>query len=152
MPLTDEIVSRAVKKCGAKRENLLPVLQCISYKEGYLSEEVMVKIAEIMEISAADVYGVATFYSFLNTKPRGKNVIRVCKTIACYMHSRNSIIQAIEEKLRVKLGETTPDNKFTLLRTNCIGQCHEGPAMLINDDVYTNLTPETVIAAIEKYI
>jgi NADH-quinone oxidoreductase E subunit len=152
MSTIEAIVKATVAKNGSSRENLLPILQEISKEAGFLSEEAMSAVAKALNISRADVYGVATFYSFLDTKPRGLNVIRICKTISCYMHSKDAVVRAIEEKLRIKIGETTPDNKFTLVHTNCIGQCHEGPAMLINDDVYTKLTPEKAISAIEKYI
>ncbi len=152
MDLTEQTVSNAVKKHGSTRENLLPILQDISKELGYLTEDAMVEVAKAMDLSSADVYGVATFYSFLDTKPRGKNVIRCCQTIACYMRGKDNIIHAIEEKLRIKVGQTTPDGKFTLVFTNCIGQCHEGPAMLINDEVFTQLTPEKAIRAIEKYM
>ncbi len=146
------IVQEAVSRYGTSRENLLPILQDVSKELGFLSEESMILVAKSLNISRADVYGVATFYSFIDTRPRGANVIRICKTISCYMHSKDSVIRAIEEKLRIKMGETTPDGKFTLVHTNCIGQCHEGPAMLVNDDVYTKLTPEKAISIIEQYM
>lgn len=152
MSVTEQIVSNAVKKHGPTRANLLPVLQDISKEMGYLTEDAMIEVAKAMDLSSADVYGVATFYSFLDTKPRGKNVIRCCKTIACYMRGKDDIIRTIEEKLRIKMGQTTPDGEFTLTYTNCIGQCHEGPAMLINDEVFTQLTPEKAIRAIEKFM
>ncbi len=147
-----DAVQDAIQNYGSSRENLLPVLQDISREQGYLSEDAMVLVAKAMDISPADVYGVATFYSFIDTKPRGKHVIRVCKTISCYIHGRDSIVSAIEKKLRIKVGETTPDGRYTLVSTNCIGQCHEGPAMLVNDDVYTHLTPEEAVRIIEKYV
>lgn len=152
MSYVEELVKKTVTKHGTERQNLLPILQDISKEMGYLTEEAMIDVAKSMDISSADVFGVATFYTFLDTKPRGKNVIRICRTISCHMKGKDQIINTIENKLRIKLGQTTPDNLFTFVHTNCIGQCHEGPAMLINDDVYTHLTPETAIAAIEKYM
>lgn len=152
MGTTEELVRQAVGKHGDSREYLLPILQEISQAEGFLSEDSMMEVARLLNLSSADIYGVATFYSFLDTRPRGKNVIRICKTIGCYMKGKDAIIEAIEEKLRIKVGETTPDNKFTLLLTNCIGQCHEGPAMLVNDDIHFRLTPEKAIAVIEQYL
>lgn len=152
MSYVQELVEKSVKKHGSERQYLLPILQNISKEMGYLTEEAMIAVAKGMDISSADVYGVATFYTFLDTKPRGKNVIRICRTISCHMNGKDEIIRSIENKLRIKLGETTPDNLFTFVHTNCIGQCHEGPAMLINDEIYTHLTPETAIAAIEKYM
>ena len=119
MDFQEKLVNELVAKHGTERENLLPILQGVIDEERYLSEEAILKIAKEMSIPAADVYGTASFYSFLDTEPRGKYVIRVCKTITCAMKGKNQIIQAIESYLKVKVGETTIDKKFTILQTNC---------------------------------
>lgn len=151
MDVIKEKVKALVQKHGKARENLLPVLQGVAESEHYVSEHAMKLIAEEMELSSADVYGTATFYSFMDTTPKGKYVIRVCRTISCYMKGKNQILLALEEALKIKLGETTPDKKFTLMETNCIGWCHKAPAMLINDDVHTELTVEKVHKIITEY-
>jgi len=151
MDFQEKLVHDLVAKHGTDRENLLPILQGVIDQERYLSEEAILKIAKEMSIPAADVYGTATFYSFLDTDPRGKYVIRVCKTITCAMKGKNQIIQAIENFLKIKVGETTIDKKFTILQTNCMGWCHKAPAMLVNDDVYTELTPESVVDILREY-
>lgn len=151
MDFQEKLVHDLVAKHGTDRENLLPILQGVIDQERYLSEEVILKIAKEMSIPAADVYGTATFYSFLDTEPRGKYVIRVCKTITCAMKGKNQIIQAIENFLKIKVGETTVDKKFTILQTNCLGWCHKAPAMLVNDDVYTELTTESVVDILREY-
>ncbi len=138
------LVSTLVDKHGRDEESLLPILQGIENSESYVSQEAMVEIAKELNISAAQVYGTATFYSFLSIQPLGKYVIRVCKTITCSMHGKNQVISELENMLKIKLGETTSDKRFSLLETNCLGQCHKGPAMLINDEPYTDLTPEKV--------
>ena len=144
------LVTEAVKKIGAKRENLLAILQYVYSKEHKLSKEVMQQIAAVLDLSAADVYGTASFYSFLEVAEKGQNIIRLCKTISCDLKGKQEIISAIENTLKIKLGETTKDKKFSFLETNCLGWCHKGPAMLINDKVYTELTPETAVKAIEE--
>lgn len=150
MSSTINPVNKAVQKFGNKRENLLPVLQAVVQEEKYLSERAMIEIAKAFDISSAEVYGTASFYTFLDLKPRGENVIRVCKTITCYMKGKDEIIKTIEEYLNIKIGETTSDGKFSFLTTNCMGWCHKGPAMLINDKVFTELTPQKAISAIEE--
>jgi NADH:ubiquinone oxidoreductase subunit E len=145
------LVKELADKHGRYRESLLPILQGVVEKKNFLSEEAMVEIARELDISAAHVFGTASFYSFLNTKLMGKNVIRVCKTITCMMHGKNLIIQELEKTLKIKLGETTHDGKFTLLETNCLGQCHKGPAILINNIPYTELTPEKVRGIIQSF-
>lgn len=144
-------VKKLAQKHGKTRESLLPILQGLVENERYISEYAMAEVARELEISTAEVFGTATFYSFLDTEVRGKYVIRVCKTITCAMKGKNQILLALEDSLKIKVGETTPDKKFTILQTNCLGWCHKAPAMLINDDVYTELTPEQVRQIIEDY-
>ncbi len=151
MPHTKELVEKAIGIYGDERNSLLPILQEIQRNEQYLSDEAMVEVARKLDISSADVYGKATFYTFLDTVPRGKFIIRVCKTIVCDMHNKNQIIETLENLLKIKVGETTLNRKFSLLYTNCLGWCHKGPAMLINDEVYTELTPEKVREIITEY-
>jgi NADH-quinone oxidoreductase E subunit len=145
------LVKELANKYGRKRESLMPILQGIIQKDRFISEYAMTEIAHELGISTAEVFGTATFYSFLDTETRGKYVIRVCKTITCAMKGKNQILLALEDSLKIKAGETTPDKKFTILETNCLGWCHKAPAMLINDDVYTELTPESVRQILEEY-
>lgn len=151
MTLT-ESVKTLVDKHGSTREALLPILQDIVVENNYLSDLDMVEVAKQLDMSAADVFGTATFYSFLDTVPRGKYVIRICKTISCSMKGKNDILNTLEETLKIKLGETSADRKFSLLETNCIGWCHKAPAMLINDQPYTELTPQKVTEVLQEYI
>jgi NADH:ubiquinone oxidoreductase subunit E len=149
---TGNLVKELADKHGRKRESLMPILQDIVKKYNYLTDESMVEVATELDISAAEVYGTASFYTFLDTEPRGKYVIRVCKTITCSMKGKNDVISTLEDILKIRVGETTPDKMFTLLETNCIGWCHKAPAMLINDMPYTDLTPETVMDVIKGYM
>ncbi len=150
--IENELVKELANKHGRSRESLIPILQDLVVQNRFLSRQDMVDVARELDISAADVYGVATFYSFLDTEPRGKYVIRICKTISCAMKGKNEILATIEEILKVNIGETTPDRKFSLLEANCIGWCHKAPAMLINDTPYTELTPTKVTEILRDYI
>lgn len=147
-----ELIQAKVKSIGAKREALMPILQAIVEEKNYLDEEDMIQVAEALDLSTADVYGTATFYTFLDTVPRGKYVIRVCKTISCHMAGKDDIINTLKDLLKIELGETTPDKQFTLMQANCMGWCHKGPVMLVNDDIYTELTKEKVIKIIHDYM
>jgi NADH:ubiquinone oxidoreductase subunit E len=144
METIKELIRDLADNHGRKRESLLPVLQGVVEQENYLSDFSMVEIARELDLPAAEVYGTATFYSFLEHKKMGKYVIRICKTISCAMQQKNQVLMAIEDMLTINLGETTNDGKFSLMETNCLGWCHKAPAMLINDEVYTELTPEKV--------
>jgi len=130
----------------------MPILQEIVHKHNYLTDEAMVEVARELDLSSAEVYGTASFYTFLDTKVRGKYVIRVCKTITCSMKGKSEIIQIMEDMLKIKVGETTADQQFSLMETNCIGWCHKAPAILINDIPYTELSPEKVSAIIKDYM
>ena len=122
----------------------MPILQGVVERQNYIADYDLTDIAKELDLSAAQVYGTATFYSFLDTVPRGKYIIRVCKTITCDMHGKKTIVQTLENMLKIKVGETTQNKKFTLLETNCLGWCHKSPTMLINDEPFTELTPEKV--------
>jgi NADH:ubiquinone oxidoreductase subunit E len=148
----EDLVKDLSLKYGTNRSSLMPILQGIVEKHNYLSDEVMVEVAKTLDISAAEVYGTASFYTFLDTQVRGKYVIRVCKTITCSMKGKGEIMQVIEDMLKIKPGETTPDRMFSLLETNCIGWCHKAPAILINEMPYTELTPEKVVEILKSYM
>jgi NADH:ubiquinone oxidoreductase subunit E len=146
------LVKELSDKHGRARESLMPILQGIVERHNYLTDEAMVEVAKELDISAAEVYGTASFYTFLDTQVRGKYVIRVCKTITCSMKGKSEIIQILEDMLKIKVGETTSDMQFSLIETNCIGWCHKAPAILINELPYTELTPEKVVEIIKGYM
>ena len=146
------LVKELSDKHGRKRDSLMPILQGIVEKHNYMTDEAMVEVAKELDISAAEVYGTASFYTFLDTSVRGKYVIRVCKTITCSMKGKSDIVHTIEDMLKIKVGETTSDKLFSLIETNCIGWCHKAPAILINDIPYTELTPEKVVETIKGYL
>jgi NADH:ubiquinone oxidoreductase subunit E len=137
---------------GRKRESLLPVMQGVVEQENYLSEYSMVEIAREMDLPAAEVYGTATFYSFLEVKKMGRYIIRICKTISCAMKGKSQVVFAIQDMLKIRIGETSADGRFSLLETNCLGLCHKAPAMLVNHEAYTDLTPEKVREILTIYL
>ena len=124
-----------------RQEDLLILLEEAQNKFGYLPEELMAELAKSLDMSISDVYGVATFYSFLSTKPQGRNVIRICKCLPCLLKNAQTIIESVERETGIKPGETAPDGKFSFELTNCIGACDEAPAMMLNNEVHVNLTP-----------
>lgn len=147
-----QLVRETIGGRDPKRFQLLDVLQELVKKERFLTEAMMVEVSKQMNIPVSEVYGTATFYSFLDVVPRGKKIVRICRTISCDMKKKEAILEAIEGKLQIKLGETTADKRFSLLETNCLGHCHKGPVMLIDDQVYADLTPEKAVAAIEEHL
>lgn len=150
MVQTENLVQALVSEHGNSRTSLLPILQGVVAKESFLSEQAMVEIAKALDISSAEVFGTASFYTYLFTKPMGKNIIRVCKTISCKMAGKQEIVKAIEKLLKIKVGETTRDGNFTFIESNCLGWCHKGPVLLINDEVYPQITPERAVEIIRQ--
>jgi NADH-quinone oxidoreductase subunit E len=149
-----DFVHQLAEKHGRERGSLLPILQeCVEKYRG-LTAESIVEIAREMDLSAAEVYGTASFYSFINFDKQGRYVIRVCKSIIAEMKGKKEIVKKLEDILKIKVGETTQDGLFTLLETNDIGWSDQEPSMLINDQPYTNLTTEKVshiIAQLRKH-
>ncbi len=123
------------------RENLLNKVKEEQDNAGYISEAAMLDLAQTCGVSVGEVYGVATFYSFLSTKPLGRHVIRICKSVPCFLQNGETVAAAIEKELGIGSGETTSDGRFTFELTNCIGACDQAPAMLVDDVVYGDLTP-----------
>lgn len=140
-----EEVDDLIIKHGRDRSSLMPILQEIQCKYGYISDFFQQEVAHQLDIHPVEVYGVTTFYSFLNAESRGRFIVRLCQTVSCDLAGKDAIARTIERELGVKFGETTADKKFSLEYINCMGMCDQGPAMLINDKVYTKLTPHSVV-------
>jgi NADH:ubiquinone oxidoreductase subunit E len=140
-----EEIQEMVSKYGSDRPALLQILQDIQKKHKYISEFAQQEVARLLDIHPVEVYSVITFYSFLKSKQRGRNIVRLCKTISCDLQGRNDVEEAIKRELGITFGETTKDNRITLEYTNCLGMCDQGPAMIINERVYTKLDPEMTI-------
>jgi NADH:ubiquinone oxidoreductase subunit E/NAD-dependent dihydropyrimidine dehydrogenase PreA subunit len=136
---------------GNNRKRLLEILKVEQSKSRFVSPEVIPEIAQSLNIGVSEVYGVATFYSFLSTRPLGRNVIRVCKSLPCYLKNAQMIIESVHKEIGIGPGETTPDGKFSFELTNCIGACDKAPAMLVNHDIHGNLTPDRISEALKSY-
>ncbi|OGL39411.1 MAG: NADH-quinone oxidoreductase subunit E [Candidatus Schekmanbacteria bacterium RIFCSPHIGHO2_02_FULL_38_11] len=139
-----------LKKYPDKQAGLLPTLYLAQREFGYISREVMDYVASIMGLPQSEVYGVATFYTMYNKKPVGKYFIQVCNNISCSLLNAEKIVQHIEKKLGIQVGETTIDNRFTLVTVECLGSCGTAPMMQINEDYYEDLSIERVDEILEK--
>jgi NADH-quinone oxidoreductase E subunit len=142
----DEIVGRYPKKEAA----MLPVLYLAQKEFGYLSSEAIEYVAGIMDVPVARVYGVVTFYTMLNMKPIGRHHIQICRTLPCALAGAERIAAAIRAKLRIGVGETTADGKFTLSEVECLASCGTGPMMQVNDDYYEDLTENRIAEILEN--
>lgn len=146
--LRDDIDSWTAR-FGSERSALLPILQEIQEKYHEISPYAMQFVADRLGIHPVEVYSVVTFFSFLHDSYRGKFVIRLCQTITCDMAGKDRIARQLENDLGIEFGETTPDGKFSLEWASCIGMCDQGPALLVNDQVFTKVTPDLVHDIVE---
>lgn len=141
--LVDDI-DALVKANGANRSALIPVLQEIQKKYHQISDYAMQEIADRLGIHPVEVYSVVTFYAFLNENDHGKFVIRLCQTLSCDMAGKDQVARQLENDLGIRFGETTADGKFSLQWASCTGMCDQGPALLVNDQVFTKVTPTMI--------
>lgn len=137
-------IDKLVDRHGHCRSALIPILQDIQRHHHAISDFAMQVVADRLGIHPVEVYGVVTFYSFLSEEYQGRFVIRLCRTISCDMAGKDAVARQLVNDLGIEFGETTPDGRFKLEWTNCIGMCDQGPAMLVNDQVFTQVTPEKV--------
>ena len=135
-------IKALIAKYPQRSSALIPSLQLAQEEAGYLSPEVIREVAAVFELSPNEVYEVASVYTMLHKKPVGKYVIQVCTNISCLLCRAEDIMAHLEERLGIKPGETTPDNKFTLMEVECLASCGTAPVVQINDDYHEDLTPE----------
>jgi NADH-quinone oxidoreductase subunit E len=136
------------------RENkgaLIPVLQEVQSELGYLSQDSLKAIAEGLAIPLSQVYGVATFYTQFRLKPIGQHLVRVCHGTACHVGGAEKVSAAIEAGLGIKDGETTADGKFTVESVACLGCCSLAPVMMVDNETFGRLTPESAIKAVKEF-
>lgn len=131
---------------------LMPVLQEAQEIYGYLPIEVQKMISEGLDISLEHIYGVVTFYAQFSLAPKGEYQIGVCLGTACYVKGSGDILEKIKQIIGIDVGECTPDGKFSLDATRCIGACGLAPVMTINDEVYGRLTVGEIPDILAKYM
>jgi NADH:ubiquinone oxidoreductase subunit E len=152
------VVQAAIEKHGKKHDGLIPILSEINHVFGYVPAQAFREVrnqlhdpAEQAYVAESQLYALASFYDMLSTKPRGKHVIKFCENAPCHVVGGKAIWDALREKLSLNNGETTPDSKWTLVTTSCLGLCSVGPVLLVDDDMYGNVTPEQILDILGRY-
>jgi len=148
------LVHKMIKRYpeGRQKSALIPVLHIAQAEfDGWLSSEVMDYVASLLNIQPVEVYEVASFYSMFNLKPVGKCVIEVCRTSSCWLLGAEDVIRHLENKLNIKVGETTGDGMFTIKSVECLGSCGTAPMMQVGADYYENLSLDKVDRLVEKF-
>ncbi|MDY0152095.1 MAG: NADH-quinone oxidoreductase subunit NuoE [Candidatus Cloacimonas sp.] len=135
-----------------KKGILIPMLQAVQNELGFLSKNTMKYVADFMQIPAAEIFGVATFYSMFRLKQQGKHIVRVCKGTACHVSDADGIKAALIDALNLPKGEnTTADMMFTLVEVACLGCCSLAPVIMIDDMTFGKLVPEAIPAILDKF-
>jgi len=140
-----------IDKYSDKKGTLIPILQKTQDIYGYLPEEAMNKIAEKLNLTPAEVFGVATFYTQFRLTPVGKYIIKICHGTACHVGGANIIDETLKTKLGISIGETTDDGLFTILSVACLGCCSLAPVIMINDKTYGKLNGNKLSKIIDDY-
>ena len=134
-----------------RKGGLIPILQSVQGKFGYLPDTAMRTISEELKLPMAEIYGVATFYAQFHLKPRGRHIIRVCRGTACHVRGSLKILERVKEITGIGENETTEDLRFTIEPVACLGACGLAPVMMVNDETFGRLTPDTVKGILDKF-
>lgn len=147
-----KILEVHMKKLQFRHDALIEVLHKAQELFGYLEDDLLLFISHKLKLPSSRVYGVATFYHFFTLKPQGEHTCVVCLGTACYVKGADKVVNALQEKWKIKQGETTPDNKVSLLTARCIGACGIAPAVVYDGKVAPKQTPELALEHAGKWI
>lgn len=156
------VISLSKKECSAIQQECthyediraasIEALKIVQKNRGWVSDEAIVLIAEILCISVADVEGIATFYNQIFRQPVGRHIIRYCDSVVCYLLGCEQIKKVLMDILSITIGHTTIDNRFTLLPMSCVGVCNKAPIVMIDCDIYHHVISEKIIYILENYL
>jgi len=144
---TNELIAKYPE--GYQKSAIISLLDLAQRQEGWVSDDAMRYIAELLSVSHMEVYEVANFYTMIHTKPVGKFHVEICTNISCMLRGSADVLEACKKFLKIKDGEITKDGMFSIKECECLGACANAPAMRINDDYYEDLTPDTAVKILE---
>jgi NADH:ubiquinone oxidoreductase subunit E len=147
----ESTIKEIVARHGRSEHELLAILDDVQRAFGYLPENALIEVARNLDMPLGKVYGVATFYTLFSVEPVGEHIIRVCENAPCHLLGADTLIDVLSQELGIPMGGTTSCGKFTLKHTSCLGVCGVAPAIMIDDEVYGNLTPDDIPVILEKY-
>jgi NADH-quinone oxidoreductase subunit E len=152
------IVSEAIEKHGTHRDALIPILGEVNKVLGYIPATALSEVRKRLHrpddrvfVSESQLYSLASFYSMFSTQPRGRHVVQFCESAPCHVQGGRELIHALQSALELKPGETSPDGRWSLVMTSCLGVCAVGPVILVDEDIYGNVTPEQLPMIFAKY-
>ena len=149
--LVEEAVKNAFEFHGEKAEELIPILLKVNTEFGFLPNEALKTISEKLRIPQSQLYSVATFYKMLFTKKMGRHVVKFCESAPCHVAGGRQLWNYLKDELKLQPGETSQDGKWTLITVSCLGICALSPVMMVDEDVYGNLTAENLPSIFARY-
>ncbi len=144
-------INAELAHCATRSSAAIEALNIVQRRRGWLSDESVKDVASMLGMTPEELDAVATFYSFIFRKPVGRHVILVCDSISCWVMGYNPLLDGIMKKLGIGFGETTGDNRYTLLPISCLGACDRAPAMMVDEDLYGPVPPEKMDEILERY-
>ena len=150
-PEEREQIELELTRYPTKRAVCIDALKIVQRHRGWISDEGLRDIADILEMSVEELDGVATFYNLVFRKPVGRHVMMVCDSVSCWLTGYEGIRKDITKRLGINLGETTADGRFTLLPIVCLGACDHAPAMMVDEDLHSNLDAQKIEGILEEY-
>ena len=144
-------IEKAISVVPYKKAACVEALKVVQEHRSYVSDESLKDVASFMDMSAEELDSVATFYNLIFRKPVGRHIILLCDSISCWVMGYENIKEQLSQKLNIEYGQTTPDGRFTLLPNPCLGTCDCAPALMIDKDLYRNLTAEQLDEILKKY-
>ncbi len=155
MPLDAELeqeIAAIVRHAEHKRAACTDAMKVVQRRFGFVSDRHLTEVAALLEMTPAELDGVATFYNLIFRRPVGRHVILLCDSAACWVMGETAARAHLRERLGIRPGETTPDGRFTLLPIVCLGHCDHAPAMMVDDDQHGDLDAERLDAILDRYL
>jgi NADH-quinone oxidoreductase subunit E len=146
-----QVVGQIAGQHGCSRDELIPILSDVNRELGYLPAVALEEISAQLKVPRSQLFSVASFYRMLSTKPRGRHVIQFCESAPCHVVGGREVWSTLQDQLKLKSGETSPDGRWTLETTSCLGICAVGPVIMVDDDVFGNVTPDQVPDILARY-
>ena len=145
------IVEAIISEHGARKDEIIPILIDINGEIGYVPASAMEMVSRELRVPRSQIFSVATFYQMIATKPRGTHVVQFCESAPCHVAGGRQVWEALLGELKIGPGESTSDGKWSLITTSCLGVCGVGPVILIDEDVFGNVTPDQIPGILARY-
>ncbi len=149
--MNNEKIEKIIDSSRTDQKELIHILHDVQSEYGYIPPEAVTVISKRLKVSESEIFGVLTFYNAFSLTPKGEHIMTVCMGTACHVRGGAQIVEELERKLDVKVGETTVDNKFTLETVNCIGCCAIGPVVVVDEKYYSNITLNKIDPILKEY-